>query len=56
MATAQQYKLRGTVLDGSTNETLIGASVVMKGTTVGSTTDIDGRFETLPTKRRPTRW
>ena len=53
MATAQQYKLRGTVLDGSTNETLIGASVVMKGTTVGSTTDIDGRFEILTNETPP---
>lgn len=46
-ASAQQYKLRGTVTDGSTGETLIGASVVMKGTTNGTTSDIDGRFELL---------
>jgi outer membrane receptor protein involved in Fe transport len=44
-AQAQQYKLRGTVADASTGETLIGANVVLKGTTVGATTDIDGRFE-----------
>ena len=44
-ANAQQYKLRGVVSDGLTGETLIGASVVVKGTTTGATTDIDGRFE-----------
>lgn len=44
-AQAQQYKLRGTVADAATGETLIGANVVLKGTTVGATTDIDGRFE-----------
>ena len=42
---AQQYELRGVVTDGSSGETLIGASVVLKGTTTGATTDIDGRFE-----------
>ncbi len=45
LASAQQYKLRGVVSDGSTGETLIGASVVIKGTTTGATTDIDGKFE-----------
>jgi iron complex outermembrane receptor protein len=44
-AFSQTYKLRGTVVDGSTGETLIGATVVFKGTTTGSITDIDGRFE-----------
>lgn len=45
VAHAQAYKLRGTVLDQGTGETLIGASVVLKGTTTGATTDINGRFE-----------
>ncbi|MEZ4806857.1 MAG: TonB-dependent receptor [Flavobacteriales bacterium] len=45
VANAQQYKLRGTVLDGRTGETLIGASVKVKGATAGAITDIDGRFE-----------
>lgn len=44
-AWAQPYKLRGIVLDSNTGETLIGASVVLKGTTAGAATDIDGRFE-----------
>ncbi|MCB0793602.1 MAG: TonB-dependent receptor [Flavobacteriales bacterium] len=42
---AQQYKIRGVVTDGSTGETIIGANVVLKGTTTGATTDINGRFE-----------
>lgn len=37
-------KIRGTVLDGSTGETLVGVNVVIKGTSIGSTTDLDGRF------------
>ncbi|MBK8498918.1 MAG: TonB-dependent receptor [Flavobacteriales bacterium] len=44
-ARAQQYKLRGVVTDAGTGETLIGANVVLKGTTNGATTDLDGRFE-----------
>ena len=42
---AQQYKLRGVVTDANTGETLIGATVLLKGTTTGAVTDIDGRFE-----------
>ncbi|MEO8590874.1 MAG: TonB-dependent receptor [Flavobacteriales bacterium] len=45
MAWAQPYKLRGTVVDSNTGETLVGASVLLKGTTTGVATDIDGRFE-----------
>lgn len=52
-AQAQQYKLRGTVADATTGETLIGANVVLKGTTIGTTTDIDGRFELLVNELPP---
>lgn len=52
-ANAQQYKLRGTVTDNTTGETLIGASVVIKGTTTGATTDFDGRFEILTNELPP---
>ena len=52
-AQAQQYKLRGVVSDGTTGETLIGANVVLKGTTNGATTDIDGRFELLVSELPP---
>lgn len=44
-ASGQQYKLRGVVADAATGETLIGANVVLKGTTIGAVTDFDGRFE-----------
>ncbi|MBX2974083.1 MAG: TonB-dependent receptor, partial [Flavobacteriales bacterium] len=52
-ASAQQYKLRGTVTDQTTGETLIGASVVIKGTTTGATTDFNGRFEILTNELPP---
>lgn len=42
---AQTYTLRGTVTDGISGETLVGATVVLKGTTIGASTDLDGRFE-----------
>ncbi|WP_159519846.1 TonB-dependent receptor [Sunxiuqinia indica] len=37
--------LRGTVVDADTNETLIGASIVLEGTTRGTVTDFDGTFK-----------
>ncbi len=39
-----QQRVSGTVYDGETNETLIGANVLVNGTTVGTITDIDGSF------------
>ena len=36
--------LSGTVVDSKTSEPLIGASVLIKGTTTGSITDLDGNF------------
>lgn len=41
---AQKYKVSGIVKDSATNETIIGANVVLKGTTTGVVTDIDGAF------------
>jgi len=52
-AQAQQYKLRGVVSDATTGETLIGANVVLKGTTSGATTDLDGRFELMVNELPP---
>ena len=46
-AVAQQVKLRGVVTDAGSGETIIGANVILKGTTTGAVTDIDGRFELL---------
>lgn len=37
-------KVTGTVISGSDNEPLIGASVMVQGTKVGSVTDLDGNF------------
>jgi TonB-linked SusC/RagA family outer membrane protein len=44
-----QAQITGTVIDGGNNESLIGATVVEKGTSNGTITDIDGNF-TLTTK------
>lgn len=41
---AQQGKIRGTVFDEKTGETLVGVTVVVKGTTTGTATDLDGQF------------
>ncbi|GIV57180.1 MAG: outer membrane protein [Rhodothermaceae bacterium] len=44
-ARAQQTgKITGVVVDAGTGETLIGANVVLDGTTTGATTDLDGRY------------
>ena len=43
---AQSKTIKGTVLDKS-GETVIGASVLVKGTTNGTITDIDGNFTLL---------
>lgn len=39
-----QSVVSGTILDGSNNEPLIGASVSVKGTSIGTTSDIDGKY------------
>jgi len=41
---AQNISVSGVVTDNSTGETLIGASVVQKGTTNGTITNMDGQF------------
>ncbi len=40
-----QSIIRGTIVDNLNNEPLIGASIVVKGTTEGTVTDYDGSFE-----------
>jgi outer membrane receptor protein involved in Fe transport len=47
-----QGVIKGEVIDDNSGETLIGAAVVIKGTTIGATTDIDGKFE-IQTDRNP---
>src|SRR5438105_4801692 len=41
---AQTGTISGLVTDAKTGETVVGANVVIQGTTVGSATDIDGKF------------
>ena len=40
-----QSKITGIVIDQELNQPLAGASVVVKGTTTGTATDFDGKFE-----------
>ncbi len=41
---AQAFKVTGIVSDADTKESLPGATVIIKGTTIGAVTDIDGKF------------
>ncbi|MDX1462413.1 MAG: TonB-dependent receptor, partial [Marinirhabdus sp.] len=41
---AQNSQLTGTVIDGTTNLPLVGATIFQKGTTNGTTSDFDGNF------------
>ena len=42
---AQTAKLRGTVTDAATGESIVGAVVKVKDAVGGAVTDVDGRFE-----------
>ncbi len=44
---AQSGKIRGTVVDQKTKEPLIGANIIIEGTSLGAATDIDGAFMIL---------
>ena len=39
-----QYTVSGTVRDDRSGEPLIGATILVRNTTQGSVTDLDGRF------------
>lgn len=43
-AQAQSNQIHGIVLSGEDNEPVVGATVMVTGTKLGTTTDIDGRF------------
>ncbi len=43
-APQQSVKIKGQVVDGKTKETIVGATVLVKGTTTGAATDINGNF------------
>ncbi|NJK98038.1 MAG: SusC/RagA family TonB-linked outer membrane protein [Bacteroidales bacterium] len=40
----QGSKVKGNVVDASTNEPIVGANIVIEGSTIGTITDINGRF------------
>ncbi len=41
----QTGSIKGVIIDKKTKETIIGANVYIEGTTVGSTTNLDGQYE-----------
>ena len=43
-AVQQTSQYEGVVIDANTQEPIIGANIMVKGTTVGAITDMDGRF------------
>ena len=47
VAAAQTGKIAGKVVDSRTNDPLVGANVVIEGTTIGSSANIDGFFVIL---------
>jgi TonB-linked SusC/RagA family outer membrane protein len=44
-ANAQSFEISGTIVDAETNEGLIGATLLEKGTTNGTVTDLDGNYK-----------
>ncbi|MDR2775558.1 MAG: SusC/RagA family TonB-linked outer membrane protein [Tannerella sp.] len=44
LAVSQTKTVRGTVISEEDNEPVIGASVIVKGTSIGTVTDMDGNF------------
>ena len=44
MVTAQITKVTGTVISEEDGLPVVGASILVKGTTVGTVTDMDGKF------------
>ena len=48
----QKETISGVVTDANTGETIVGASIMIKGTTQGGVSDVDGRFK-LPVDKMP---
>jgi len=47
-------QIGGTIVDAKTNEPVIGATVIIKGTSIGATTDLNGKFSiTVPNSTTP---
>ncbi len=51
--TTTAQKVSGVVRDLASGETIIGAVVTLKGTPIGASTDIDGKFEFEPNRQPP---
>lgn len=51
MSVFSQSKITGVIFDGDLNQPLAGASVVVKGTSNGTATDLDGKFELTTTQK-----
>lgn len=49
----QGRKITGQVVDDKTGDPLIGVNVKVKGTTMGTITDLDGRFTLTVTTKNP---
>ena len=47
VAAFADISVKGTVIDADTSEPMIGVSVLVKGSTVGTVTDFDGNFEMM---------
>jgi iron complex outermembrane receptor protein len=45
LAFAQQTTIKGKITDGETGGPLVGVTIVVKGTTVGTTSDFDGNYQ-----------
>jgi iron complex outermembrane receptor protein len=48
-----QTTVSGKITDGELNEPLIGANIIIKGTTIGASTDLDGQFEISSSQALP---
>ncbi len=48
-----QTTIKGKIIDGGTGEVLVGATVLIKGTTTGAQTDFDGIFEFTTAQKPP---
>ncbi|MEZ4886884.1 MAG: SusC/RagA family TonB-linked outer membrane protein [Chitinophagales bacterium] len=45
VAVAQDRTINGTVTDSNTEEPIVGATVIVPGSTIGTVTDLDGQYE-----------
>jgi hypothetical protein len=54
LITAQTTTVTGVVISEEDNEPIVGATILVKGTTIGTITDIDGKFSisNLPSTTR----